>query len=239
MDSSNTPLQNPSPAAGFPGWGSISTDQLDSPSENVTTDPVFSCSSCRILSGKDDSKSVIWKIPVPSSTKYCRHIKFIFAKESTDLITTEVEEIKHQIKELEPTKIFFGDLEISVTPTLIFCIVDRKVCNAVSSCASTQTCYLCGAKPNEMNKLRVIPKKEVSKEFLTFGISPLHPWIRLLEGTLHISYRLKIKTCKFTGSSKKREMDREMKKLLELYLSDKEDSVIVSEDSSEESSSSE
>ncbi|GBO24792.1 hypothetical protein AVEN_54540-1 [Araneus ventricosus] len=46
MDSTNTPLQNPSSAAGFPGWGSISTDQLDSPSENVTTDPVFSCPSC-------------------------------------------------------------------------------------------------------------------------------------------------------------------------------------------------
>ncbi|GBL93279.1 hypothetical protein AVEN_42709-1 [Araneus ventricosus] len=44
---------------------------------------------------------------------------------------------------------------------------------------------------------------------------------------------------KFTGTSKKRKMDREMKKLLELCLSDEEDSVIVSEDSSEESSSSE
>ncbi|GBM68083.1 hypothetical protein AVEN_66748-1 [Araneus ventricosus] len=63
----------------------------------------------QINSGTDDSKSVIWKNPVPSSTKYCRPIKFIFAKESTDLITTEVEKIKHQIKELEPTKIFFDD----------------------------------------------------------------------------------------------------------------------------------
>ncbi|GBM43203.1 hypothetical protein AVEN_50118-1 [Araneus ventricosus] len=39
--------------------------------------------------------------------------------------------------------------------------------------------------------------------------------------------------------SKKRKMDREMKKLLELCLSNEEDSVIVSEDSSEESSTSE
>ncbi|GBN45209.1 hypothetical protein AVEN_186087-1 [Araneus ventricosus] len=39
--------------------------------------------------------------------------------------------------------------------------------------------------------------------------------------------------------SEKRKMDREMKKLLELCLSDEEDSVIVSDDSSEESSSSE
>ncbi|GBN68606.1 hypothetical protein AVEN_118867-1 [Araneus ventricosus] len=42
----------------------------------------------QIHSGTDDSKSVIWKNPVPSSTKYCRPIKFIFVKESTDLITT-------------------------------------------------------------------------------------------------------------------------------------------------------
>ncbi|GBM19367.1 hypothetical protein AVEN_195999-1 [Araneus ventricosus] len=39
--------------------------------------------------------------------------------------------------------------------------------------------------------------------------------------------------------SRKRKMDREMKKMLELCLSDEEDSVIVSEDSSEESRSSE
>ncbi|GBN30217.1 hypothetical protein AVEN_261927-1 [Araneus ventricosus] len=39
--------------------------------------------------------------------------------------------------------------------------------------------------------------------------------------------------------SEKRKMDREMKKLLELSLSDEEDFVIVSEDSSEESNSSE
>ncbi|GBN79834.1 hypothetical protein AVEN_218410-1 [Araneus ventricosus] len=156
----------------------------------------------QIHSGKDDSKSVIWKNPVPSSTKYCPPFKFIFAKESTDLITTEVEEIKHQIKELEPTKIFFDDLEISVTLTLIFCIVVGKVCNAVSSCSSTRTCYLCGAKPNEMTKLRVIPKKEVSKEFLSFAISPLHSWIRLMECVLQISYRLKIKTWQARRSEK-------------------------------------
>ncbi|GBM16426.1 hypothetical protein AVEN_94924-1 [Araneus ventricosus] len=134
----------------------------------------------QIHSGTGDSQRVTCKSPVSSSAKYCRPIKFIFAKESTDLITTEVEKIKHQIKELEPKKIFFHDLEISLTPTLIFCMVNGKVCNAVSSCPSTQTCYLCGTKPNELNNLRVISKKEMSKEFLPFGISPLHSWIRLM-----------------------------------------------------------
>ncbi|GBM20224.1 hypothetical protein AVEN_216646-1 [Araneus ventricosus] len=45
MESTDIPLQNPSPAVTIPGWGSISTDQLNSPSVDVTTDPVFSCSS--------------------------------------------------------------------------------------------------------------------------------------------------------------------------------------------------
>ncbi|GBO14644.1 hypothetical protein AVEN_207351-1 [Araneus ventricosus] len=171
--------------------------------------------SRQIHSSTDDSKSVIWKNPVPSSIKYCRPIKFIFAKESTDLITAEVEKIKHQIKELEPTKIFF-DLEISVTPTLIICIVDGKVCNAVSSCSSTQTCYLCRAKPNEMNNLRVISKKEASKEFLTFGISPLHPWIRLMEYVLHISYWLDIKTWQTRGAEKKEKVSQKKKSSREI-----------------------
>ncbi|GBN05154.1 hypothetical protein AVEN_182360-1 [Araneus ventricosus] len=165
----------------------------------------------QIHSNTDDSKSVIWENTVPSSTKYCRPIKFIFAKESTDLITAEVEKIKHQIKELEPTKIFFDDLEISATPPLMFCMVDGKFCNAVSSCSSTQTCYLCRAKPNEMNNLRVISKKEARKEFLPFGISPLHSWIRLMECVLHISYRLEIKTWQARGAEKKEKVSQKKK----------------------------
>ncbi|GBM39141.1 hypothetical protein AVEN_262463-1 [Araneus ventricosus] len=50
--------------------------------ENLSDESLFSICvvPLQIHSCKDDSKSVIWKIPVPSSTKYCRAFKFIFTK---------------------------------------------------------------------------------------------------------------------------------------------------------------
>ncbi|GBM24216.1 hypothetical protein AVEN_22556-1 [Araneus ventricosus] len=61
-------------------------------------------------------------------------------------------------------------------------------------------------------------------------------------GLLHrllIIFDRYIASLRAAPKSGKRKMDREMKKLLELCFSDEEDSVIVSEDSSEESSISE
>ncbi|KAJ8883290.1 hypothetical protein PR048_015133 [Dryococelus australis] len=40
---------------------------------------------------------------------------------------------------------------ISVTSLLIFCMVDGKICDAMSSCCSSQTCYPCGEKPTDLN----------------------------------------------------------------------------------------
>ncbi|GBM60391.1 KRAB-A domain-containing protein 2 [Araneus ventricosus] len=63
-----------------------------------------------------------------------------------------------------------------------------------------------------MNNLRVISKKELSKEFLTFGISPLHSWIRLMESVLHISHRLEIKTWQARGAEEKEKVPQKKKK---------------------------
>ncbi|GBN31393.1 hypothetical protein AVEN_105314-1 [Araneus ventricosus] len=85
-------------------------------------------------------------------------------------------------------------MEVSVKPTLIFYIIDFKICNAVAGCESTQTCYLCGAKPSEMNDERIIMQKTVNRYLLSLGLSPLHTWIRFFECILHFSYRLEIKS---------------------------------------------
>lgn len=91
-------------------------------------------------------------------------------------------------------------MEVPVKSTLIFCMIDGKICNSVSSCVSTQSCYLCGAKPSEMNKTDVILRKTVNTSLLALGISPLHSWIRLMECILHISYKLNIKVWQARGT---------------------------------------
>ncbi|GBO26462.1 hypothetical protein AVEN_127211-1 [Araneus ventricosus] len=72
-------------------------------------------------------KKIVWQSPPPSSTRYCRPIKFMSAKETLNVIKTEVKRIKEQVVSLLPTKISINDMEVSVKPTLIFCMIDGKI----------------------------------------------------------------------------------------------------------------
>lgn len=158
--------------------------------EQYSKESLFSISvvPIQIYSGTNDSKKVIWQNPAPSSTRHCHPIKFIFAKESIQVITTEVRKVEDQITTLLPTKNLVNGIEVLVKHTLIFCMIDGKVCNAVSSCPSTQTCYLCGTRPKEMNNMSIILQKVINRNFLSFGLSPLNSWIQFFECVLHISY---------------------------------------------------
>ncbi|GBN65234.1 hypothetical protein AVEN_80857-1 [Araneus ventricosus] len=76
------------------------------------------------------------------------------------------------------------------------------------------------------------------RELFTRKTSRINTNTDLLHRLL-ITYYPYIASLRAVPKYRKRKMDREVKKLLELSLSDEEDSVIVSEDSSEESNSSE
>lgn len=56
---------------------------------------------------------------------------------------------------------------------------------------STQSCYICGAKPSEMNNSVI--NKQPNPEFYKYGLSSLHALIKMFECLLHIAYRLDIK----------------------------------------------
>ncbi|GBM16744.1 hypothetical protein AVEN_9343-1 [Araneus ventricosus] len=139
-------------------------------------------------------KKIVWQKPSPSSTRYCRPIKFMFSKETLNVIKIEVKSFKVQVISLLPTKISINDMEVSVKPTLIFCMIDGKICNAVAGCESAQTCYLFGAKPSEMNDERIIVQKTVNRDLLFLGLSPLYTWIRFFECIFHLSYHPEIKS---------------------------------------------
>ncbi|GBM51898.1 hypothetical protein AVEN_186185-1 [Araneus ventricosus] len=78
----------------------------------------------------------------------------MFAKETSNVIKTEVKRTKEQVIPSLLTKISIHDMEVSPKPTLKFCMMDGKICNGVAGCESTQTCYLCIAKPNIIIKDR-------------------------------------------------------------------------------------
>lgn len=149
---------------------------------------------------EDEEKVIIWQNPRPSSTRFCRPIRFQFKKETAELILQEKSYVDHQIKKLSPTKYRTEDYrDISVSHVCVMTMIDGKVCNALTDTPSAQTCYVCKATPKEMNNIDSVLGKQVDEETFQFGLSTLHAWIRFFECLLHVSYRLQIKKWQVRG----------------------------------------
>lgn len=153
---------------------------------------------------------VVWKNPRPSLTRYCRPIKFQYKKETTQVSVEEERYFTEKINALEPTEINLGNRRWSVRHKLQLTMVDGKVCNALSNTSSTK-CYICQATPKEMNNLEICVQKVVNQDRYTFGLSPLHAWIRFFEFFLHISYRLDVKTWQVRGQASKDQVAKRKK----------------------------
>ncbi|KAE9522334.1 hypothetical protein AGLY_017280, partial [Aphis glycines] len=89
----------------------------------------------------ENNYEVIWTNPSPSSTKFCRPIKYIFKKETIESTKEEVKDIETQILKLVNTDVIFNESIVHVKHTLIFSMVDGKVCNSMTG-TSSQTCYI-------------------------------------------------------------------------------------------------
>lgn len=70
---------------------------------------------------------ILWKNPRPSSTRYCRPIKFEFKKETIQSTIDEVNAIEEEIKTLIPTTVISNNIEIQVLNKFMFTMVDGKV----------------------------------------------------------------------------------------------------------------
>ncbi|CAH0563057.1 unnamed protein product [Brassicogethes aeneus] len=140
----------------------------------------------------DGSTVIIWQNSRPSSTRFCRPLKFAFAKETKELTREEVNSIDEEIDNLKPTIVIRNNSTLTINHCLIFSMIDGKVCNSVTN-TSSQKCYIWGCCPKEMNILEKWDAVTVEPELLRFGLSTLHAWIRFFECLLHIAYRLHFK----------------------------------------------
>jgi len=180
------------------------------PGINSTDETVFTVSMVP-LSLKEHSKStIVWNNPHPASPKRCIPIFFIFAKETKDRTKQEIQLIKDQIEKLQPTKLTVSDITFVVHAKMHLTMVDGKVCQALSDTPSSATCYICGAKPSEMNYLERVKEKRDNTSHFEFGLSTLHAWIRFMECILHIGYRLDF--CKrFAATDEQKQMKNKAK----------------------------
>lgn len=142
---------------------------------------------------------VIWNNPRPSSTRYCRPISLQFRKETTDTIREEHERMIAEINNLTNSKYLLDGVELSIKYDLSMTMIDGKVVNAITNTSSAQRCYLCGATSASFNNLSGMKTRKIEDDWLQYGLSSLHCWIRVYECILHIAYRLKFKKWCKTG----------------------------------------
>jgi hypothetical protein len=145
----------------------------------------------------NDGKSSFWKNKAPSSTRFCRPIRIQYAKETTELIQKERDDVENEIKALNKSiiNLVYNDLpvQVRINFNLFLTMIDGKVANAISGNKSTRTCNICKATPTQMNRKQILDSLSCDPSTLEYGLSALHAYIRCFECILHISYRLFIK----------------------------------------------
>lgn len=155
----------------------------------------------------------VWENTTPSSTNYCRPVKFQFIKESTVLIKNEISAMQKEIEKLDTSKCCIDTTEVTVKHHLILSMIDGKVVNAICENKSSMTCYICNGKPTEMNQLENIYKKNVCKDYYKYGMSILHARIRSFECLLHIAYNLSFKSWYVKSAENKEKKKKEKERI--------------------------
>lgn len=156
---------------------------------------ISSLGPLRLITGKENGNTfILWQNPRPSSPRYCRPIKLQYRKETVELSKQEKYNMDVQISNLTDTKVVLGGKEYNISHAPLLTMVDGKICNSLSDTKSTLRCYLCNATSKDFNDLKSIVNRPIKTENLSFGISVLHAWIRMLECLLHVAYKLPTKT---------------------------------------------
>lgn len=183
---------------------------------------MFSLVPLRLISGDPDLPSkqqiVLWNNLRSSSTRYCRHIRFQFAHETTDLAKKEKDYIESQISELVSTLYEIDGRIIEINHKLLFTMVDGKICNSLTETTSTMRCFLCNLTSKDFNIIeKCKAAKIICESALEFGMSTLHAWIRIFECLLHVAYKLPLKTWQARGIENKKIVETTKKDIREKF----------------------
>lgn len=154
------------------------------------------------LHEKGERSLVYWKNPTPSSTRYCRPIRFEFIKETPESTTREISRMNTEIESLTDTVTHIKEKSYKIHHELLFTMIDGKISHTVSN-TSSMVCNICQAKPSEMNKLMLLKSKSKNIQVLNWGMSPLHARIKFMECLLHIAYNKSFQQWRTNADTKK------------------------------------
>lgn len=186
--------------------GSSSHTQYKQKFMSETSDDKYMFLTCLVplrLIGEKNGKSILlWQNPRPSSPRFCRPISLEYKKETEELVKSKKEHINKQIKDLVPTEVNLDGKKYLIEHHTLFTMVDGKLCNCLSDTKSTMRCYLCDATSKEFNDFDMIKNRPIKSEYVSFGISVLHAWIRSFESLLHLSYKLPVRNWRVSKTNK-------------------------------------
>lgn len=150
----------------------------------------------------NNNKKEVWKNPRPSSTMFCRPIKFNYIKECKYIVKAEEQRVTADIENLQRFHINKNEREIAVNYKMLFTMLDGSAINTLSGTNATQNCFICGATPKLMNSREIAERKKCAENY-KYGLSSLHCWIRSFETLLHIGYKLPFKSWVVRGAENK------------------------------------
>ena len=127
-----------------------------------------------------------------------------------DLTKKTTNYVEQQIKNLIPFETSINAKKVCVKYILTLTMIDTKVCNSLSDTTSAMRCYLCNCTSKSFNDIDKMLNQEIYTDYLNFGLSSLHCWIRCFEFLLHLSYKLDI--LKWQARSKKEKKSVEKRK---------------------------
>ena len=160
-----------------------------------------------------NNKKIYWKNTTPSSTRYCRPIRFKIKKENVQNMKEEYNEIQTQILQLKATIIVLGTREIKFKHIPICTMLDGKTVNILTDTSSSQACNVCKATPRDLNDLEKQKNRVCDENTFKYGISILHAHLRCYEYLLHIAYKLELQQWQARGENAKEKVKKRKSKI--------------------------
>lgn len=108
----------------------------------------------------------LWANPKPSSSMWCRPIRFRYTKETAETVRQEREYIKSQFDAISADKsvVVVDGKALRVKYQDYMTMVDGKVANIISDCASAMRCNICNLTIGKFNDQGAVNKaKEETK----------------------------------------------------------------------------
>ena len=99
---------------------------------------------------------VIWENPVPQGPSFCRPLRLAFEKETHENSSAIKTDLEVQVAGLSDQKTQIDNQSVTFKTCVHTCMLDGKAKNAASGHKSSQSCFICNAKPNDFNNLDIV-----------------------------------------------------------------------------------